>query len=536
MARRARDRYYTLGPLVRRYIESTCAQTKGHAKGESIVFEPWQVEFLDELFLVDRTTGKRVYSVGVLGTPAKNGKSTTGATLALEGLTYDPNPLTLMPEPGPEVYLAANARKQAGVIGSTARIMARDSEVLSRVLTVNRYDIENPRTDGNLVWLAADSDTVHGVNPNRWIYDELGSAPNDKLLTTLRKSTAARLNPLGVIVSHVGFERFGPLGDLYDDMMAHPEVEIRYTPGVESVTIARDREAGILYVWHGIHDEQRSDIENPDVWKACNPASWVTRQYLATQFAQLKRRNLPDFIRFHLNGFAAAINAWLPDGRWQELRSAWVEADNGLWLPERATRKPRAWIGVDAAIRYDLAAIVVDIPEVVDVDPDGIIGERPEHAIHHLRAEVFDADEGEGTSAHMLDRVANRIRELCAMYDVQAVAYDPYRFEPYPSEQLASEGIPVEKFPQSHERMVPASTAFRRLVVDGYVRHDGDRELARHMSNAITVKVARGERIDKSKAKHAIDAAVAAVMAVTIAELDLTREPDEDEYPDVAEF
>jgi phage terminase large subunit-like protein len=193
-----------------------------------------------------------------------------------------------------------------------------------------------------------------------------------------------------------------------------------------------------------------------------------------------------------------------------------------------------AWIGVDAATRYDLTAIVVNVPLVTDVDPDHIIDGTPAMPIHRLKAEVFTAED-EGSSRSMIERAAIRLRELCREYDVRGIAYDPYRFEPYPAEDLASEGLPVEAFPQSHARMVPASQDFFARVTDGYIRHDGDREFARHVTNAIAIETARGFRIDKSKSKHHIDAAVAAVMAVSIAEADLVGfgEDGPEDSPDV---
>lgn len=521
---RIRDRYYTLGPVVRKTIESTCVHTKGRLRGKPLILEPWEVEWIDETFLVDRRTGRRVYQESTLAMPAKNGKSTIAAALALEGLAFDLDPITMQPEGGPEVYLAANSRKQAGVVGNVARNMARNSPMLARLLTIGKYDLENARTEGVLAWLAADADTAHGVNPSRYVYDELGSAPNPKLHTTLRKSTAARENPLGIVVTHVGFERYGPLGDLYDEALSNGDVDQRYTPGVESLTISRDRDAGVLMFWHGVQEEQRGDLDNPDVWKACNPASWVSRDYLA----QMKKRlRLADFIRFHLNGFAAEANAWLPEGAWQQLGS-------GLWVPKKSYGKTPAWIGVDASTRYDLTSIVVNLPLVTDVDPDGIIDGRPALPIHRLRAEVFTADD-EGSSRSMIERAAIRLRELARTYDVRGIAYDPYRFEPYPAEDLASEGLPVEAFPQSHARMVPASQDFYERVTDGYIRHDGDREFSRHVTNAIAIETARGYRIDKSKAKHHIDAAVAACMAVSIAEADLVGygEDGPEDTPDV---
>jgi phage terminase large subunit-like protein len=84
---------------------------------------------------------------------------------------------------------------------------------------------------------------------------------------------------------------------------------------------------------------------------------------------------------------------------------------------------------------------------------------------------------------------------------------------------LAEEGLPVVEFPQSSQRMTPATNRFYEAALNGTVTHDGDTRLARHMNNAILKTDSRGTRLVKEtvRSKRCIDLAVCAVMAYSIA-------------------
>ena len=80
---------------------------------------------------------------------------------------------------------------------------------------------------------------------------------------------------------------------------------------------------------------------------------------------------------------------------------------------------------------------------------------------------------------------------------------------------LADERIPVTQFPQSPSRMTPATTALYEAVVNRQVTYDGDKRLARHVSNAVLKADSRGTRLSKKHkdSRRRIDLATAAVIA-----------------------
>ena len=84
-----------------------------------------------------RATGLRIYNEVGLGIPRKNTKSTMASAAGLYMLDADS-------EPKPEVYVAAAARNQAGIVLGQARSMVGRSPLLLDRLVPHRYVIEVP--------------------------------------------------------------------------------------------------------------------------------------------------------------------------------------------------------------------------------------------------------------------------------------------------------------------------------------------------------------------------------------------------------
>jgi phage terminase large subunit-like protein len=98
---------------------------------------------------------------------------------------------------------------------------------------------------------------------------------------------------------------------------------------------------------------------------------------------------------------------------------------------------------------------------------------------------------------------------------VVEITADPFRWA-HSLEVLASEGLPVTEFPQSPQRMTPATQRLRDMVNTRAITHDGDPRLSRHLSNAVLKSDSRGERLQKEtkSSSRRIDLAVCAVMAL----------------------
>jgi phage terminase large subunit-like protein len=78
---------------------------------------------------------------------------------------------------------------------------------------------------------------------------------------------------------------------------------------------------------------------------------------------------------------------------------------------------------------------------------------------------------------------------------------------------LEEEGLPIISYPNTAERMVPATQRFYEAVANQSFTHDGDEVLNRHIANCVTKTSSRGIMVSKSTNKKKIDAAVAAIFS-----------------------
>jgi phage terminase large subunit-like protein len=93
---------------------------------------------------------------------------------------------------------------------------------------------------------------------------------------------------------------------------------------------------------------------------------------------------------------------------------------------------------------------------------------------------------------------------------VREVVFDPARWM-RTMQVLDDEGLPIVSYPNSADRMVPATQRFYEAVLNGSFTHDGNPALARHVANCTTKQSSRGIMVSKANNRRKIDAAVAAI-------------------------
>ena len=181
------------GERVCDWIERFCCHTRGRLAGQPLILEPWQRDWVCEVFGPVGRDGNRKVRTALLGVGRKNGKSTLAAAIALYLLFADG-------EPGAEVYSAAGDRDQARAVFDTAKIMVQ-SGPLHRYADVRRNWIEVARTNSVYRVLSADARRQHGLNPHGVVFDELHVQPDPALWEALSSGTGAREQPLTVAIT-----------------------------------------------------------------------------------------------------------------------------------------------------------------------------------------------------------------------------------------------------------------------------------------------------------------------------------------------
>jgi phage terminase large subunit-like protein len=464
--------------FARRYLRFV----EGEVGGQPVEFEPWLVEQTNNILSRDPATGLRRYRVAYLGLAKKNNKSTWGAALALFFLVVES---AMSDDKGMQVYAIAASKDQAKIVFNAAKRMVEASPLLSDYLTVHRDAIYCPQTGARFEVLSADAPKTHGKNPSIVICDELHAHENGELYDAMLTAMVARREPLMVIVTNAGANERG------DSKCA--EVYRRGKSGDDP---------SMYFYSPTVGDDE---IDDPANWKQANPASWITVEKLV---AMSKSMPWYRFCRFHLNRWTRAEKDWLP-------RGAWAACDGGT----RPQPGERAVLGIDMSKNHDTTAIGIIAPrrKPGTTDEDG---KRYAAAVETFGAwsdanadppEVHHVIEGDTIP---FDAVFDRVRELCAEFDVVEIAYDRWRIPEVVSNMLEAEGLPMVEFPQQPQRMCPASQGLFDVVVNRQLEHDGDMILEAHIAAATPRDVGRGWRLDKDASRSPSDGAIAIAIAL----------------------
>jgi phage terminase large subunit-like protein len=491
----------TDGPRFAAYSERYIRHTKGRWAGMPLIFEEWEREFWWEALEIDPVTGRRVYNQVGLGLPRKNGKSLQGSAAGIYFLDTAGEG-----ENEPEVYVGAAARNQAGLVMSQSINCVRRSPLLLLRLKPFRYRIDCPGNGGVMRSLSSEGALQHGLNSSLNLVDELHAHKNAELWTALTTGTGARADPLTLWLSTAGVAGEGILADVYESMFSGAgTLEER-----GSLLIYRDRENGVLIYWYGAPKD--ADIEDPAVWQATNPASWLQDlRFLRRQFGTLKAQGkLLEWRRYHLNQFLDTEQTWLRPGAFGGCKcNLGLRAD----LP--------IGVGIDRSPDGELAAIVVAQKQ----------GER-----FVVRSQLFPAESATGIVSMEAMRVA--ARGLRTMYPLPqttddktkrpilgpAFAFDRYAFRES-AEILEEDGLNMLDMPMTANVMAPPTTLAFDLITTGRLAHDGDLVLAEHVSNTNATLTDRGMKVTRSRhgSTRPNVAAIAMVRAVAMAALEAPK-------------
>ncbi len=394
--------------------------------------------------------------------PRGSGKTTLVAALVL---------FELLRDAAAAIVVAAASREQAQILFDEASKLARRDPYIARRVAATRRELRTT-TGGVLKVISADADRQLGLIPSAVVVDELGSHPDDELYVALRTALIKGTRKM-LVLSTAAVHGEGPLWQLRERCLAQPEV---HRDGV--LTVARGEHIALI------------EWALPQEWaldraKAANPASWISAEALEEQREAVHESA---FRRFHCNQWVtAALEPWLPRGAWEACETGALPAD-----------------GVDRVLAFD-GSFNGDSTALVACS----MGDRPHLQLVRLWEHTGDSD----WRVPILE-VEDAIRDVCRRWRVREIAADPYRWA-RSLELLAAERLPVVEFPQSPMRMIPATTRLYEAVTNGNVTHDGSRDLARHIGNAVLkVSDKGGQLVKPSKTSpRRIDAAVACVMA-----------------------
>lgn len=488
------------GRFVCDFIETFCRQSKGSQwAGRPMALLDWQRDFLMRLFGWKRPDGTRRYRKAYLEVAKKNGKSTLVSALVLVLLLAD--------DAGPEVYLNACDREQAGIVFTEARRMVEASPELKARLKVldSQANKRIVWEDGHGVVIANSSvaGSKDGLNPSGVIFDELHRQKNRELWAVFEYAGAARREPLRISITTAGEEEEGPWFE-----------EREHSEKVAAGVVPDTSHLGVVY-----RCDPADDLDDEANWSKANPSLGTTinvddfrREWAAAKSDPVKRNN---FLRLRFNIVARASEKAIPLDLWDAC-AAPVDAAALAGAP--------CWMGLDLSATNDLTSLVAifgDVDDGFDVLarfwlPEGNVAElERQHGVPYRAW----ADDGHITltPGDVVDYqfVRREVLALAVAHALRLLGVDPRLAEKLAQDLQEQDGLPVKWVRQGFLSLGGPTKELDRLVRGRKLRHGGHPILRWHASNAIAVEDDAGNRkLSKRKSKKKIDGVAALVDAI----------------------
>ncbi|MEV4180195.1 terminase TerL endonuclease subunit [Streptosporangium canum] len=390
----------------------------------------------------------------------------------------------------PNVPIMAASFEQADLLFSAAATMlgGKDNQVTEAPLCglFEVYDTEIKFADGRpgrLYRVAAVGGTNDGSLPTTLIADELhelGEVGSRKARAHLVISNGLRKRQHGreINLSTAGFDVDA---SLLGEMYKHGR----------RVLLDASIDPEFLFDWQEAPDGLNYDL----------PADREIAVRAASQAAgalwdvadRVRRYNEPgvlkhEWIRYYANRWVeVAEDSWLKDHP-----QAWNVCQGDATIPD----KVEVVVAVDMALKRDSVAVLTAWK-----NPEGRIA---------VQVKIWQPHGGRIDHLQVVDYIR---RDLADQYTINEITYDPRFFE-VPARLLEDEGFNLVEFPQSIERMTPACGQALEAILEGLVVHDGDPDLASHVTSAVMRPNERGFTLSKGKSKRKIDACIALVIAL----------------------
>ncbi len=516
-----------------------CLQlSKGQWGGDLLVLEPWQCFIVAMLFgWKNKADNTRRFRTALIAVARKNGKSTLGAAIGLRLFVADN-------EPGAEVYTFATKLDQAEIVHAEAKRMVRKQPSLKRMVQIAKHTMSIAATDSIYAPLGWAPEKHDGLNTSGAIGDEIHAHPNTELWDVIDTSTAARRQPLLVGITTAG--RGDDPTSLYRELKDYSVLVLEGTAEDDTWFAAIWQLDQAQYDGDGKEITPADDWTDEKAWIKANPNLQITVKLDDLQRkAKKAKRTAAASIRFklkHLNIEVARAESWLAAGLWNRGRGDedWY-GPNGL-RPEilERWRGVPCWAGGDLSSVADLTAVVLcfkmpdgffDVLPLVWCPRENAIGRQRDRKVPYVTwAEngLLELTEGASVDYDFIRARLTWFRDAAGL-DIQEIGLDPHNARYLYTRMEEDDGFNVMEHRQGFISMNDPIKSTEKLLLDGKIRHGGNRLLEWAVGNVVTAGDPAGNvKFDKSKAADKIDPAVALVMGVGLAVLG--KEPVESVY------
>jgi phage terminase large subunit-like protein len=471
--------------------------SKAKWAGEPFTLEPWQQFALGSLWGWRKADGARRFRIFHLEVARKNGKSTIAAGLALALLILDG-------EQGAEVYCCATKRDQARITFDEAKAMVAASPPLRKFVTPTKSNLAVIKTGSKLEPLAADADSLDGLNVHAGICDELHAWKQRLLWDVIETATGARSQPLLVVTTTAGHSRTSIWWELRDKA-------IKVLDG----TFDDDQLLALIYT---LDSEDKWDDEA--TWIKANPNLNVTIQLDELRKRCEEAKQTPGkqnpFRRLRLNMPTDQAELWLDMDLWDACSET---------IDEELLHGRECFSGLDLSQTLDLTALVHVFPPTEDDPKWRIIGRfwvpeaRVQKRVERDRV-PYDQWAEAGyillTEGNVVEyaTVKAKLLEDAGKFVIKELAFDRMFALPI-IQEMQAEGIECVAFGQGFYSMTAPTKEFEKLLVSMQLAPPADPCWRWQAGNVAAKSDEAGNlKPDKSKSSDKIDGIVAAIMAI----------------------
>jgi phage terminase large subunit-like protein len=444
--------------------------------GEALRLRDWQKELLRQLYARDESGGY-VARTALIGMPRKSGKSAVASSaIALYSLLAEG-------VQGAEVIVAAAEKEQARIVFGEAKRMVEQSE-LSREVQIYRDSIYVPASQSVLRVVSAEAYSKEGYNPSRVILDELHAHRDRALYDVFSLAMGNR----GGLAQMVAVTTAG----LRNDVTGGESVAYQLYQYGKKVASGEVVDPSFFMAWWEAPERLKHD--DPEAWRIANPGfdDLVAEKDFASAVLTTPEA---EFRTKRLNQWVNVKQAWLPPGAWENLAEDNVRLEPG----------DEYVLGFDGSWKNDCTAVVAIIKPRFEDDVYRVM------RVASWEREMTDDDSWVVDKQLVVNTVMDFVRDNQGCIEIVAdVSF--WQDEAY---QWAQAGLPVVEYPQTLNRLVPATAKLYEGIMAGKIRHDGDGAIQRHIDNCILKMDSKGgSRLTKDyrNPKMKIDLAVALLM------------------------
>lgn len=343
-----------------RFISQFCRQSKGKDGGKPMQLLLWQKSMICMLFGILDAEGRRRFRELFLVVGRKNGKSTLASGVGLYMLFADA-------ENGPEVYSVATTRDQAKLSWNEAKKMINKSPSLKKRARPLVGEILTDFNDGVFRPLAADSNTLDGLNPSAAIMDEIAAwKQGQALYDVIIDGESARDEPLNIMITTAGTVR----EDIFDTLYERTERLLNSWKDPEVTDFLDEHFLPLVYEL-----DNRKEWTDEAAWKKANPSLGPVKSVEALRYKVEKAKANPMLVRNLLckdfNIRETSSESWLTFEQLNNTDTFELVKDQGVMLWNngseiRALPHPRYGIGgCDLSSTTDLTAakVIFRVPD-----------------------------------------------------------------------------------------------------------------------------------------------------------------------------